>query len=636
MKLNLRCLNRHDGCESRAEFKSGNKSVYRKPAGTLFAGMKASALLSGCWVAASILASLIAFPTRGADSMPILPLSEIKPGMTGEWHTVVSGTRIDSFPMEVVGVVDNFIGPRRPVIICKGLDAANKLTGPVAGMSGSPVFIQGKLIGAYAYGFLYPKDQALFGVTPIEDMLEVETNYFPASGSAKGKGMAGNNAGAGPRWVAAPAVDAEAPPLDALPSMMKPLPTPLFVSGVSERTLRKFSAQLDRLGLQLLQAPSGGVSHPIDTDLQPGSAVAGVLMSGDFHFAGTGTVTWRQGNRILAFGHPFLQNGPIEMPMAAAEILTVVQSSVRSFKLSNTGPVVGSIYQDRLTAIAGEIGRKAPTTHVEVHLQAPGGAERVFQAEMFEHQMFSPILSAISLLESLEATMETEEEQTIYLDTTLEIAGHDPVKLSETASGAEAGFTLALRQLSLYQALLANPCEIPKVKSLVFHARLAEGWKSSQLDSLELDRTVAKPDSVLHAVIGVRNYRGEPASIPIAIPLPPYLRAPEVQLFVGDADAAQQMDDPPRVPPQTLDQVLARLRQTRSHGTVSVKLLRNAPGIGVEGQKLPDLPPSAIAQFASPNASFQKAALNKITLWETNFPVEGTFSGQKTLPVRIE
>src|SRR5438132_9355326 len=112
-----------------------------------------------------------------AEDTPIMPLSEIKPGMVGEWHTTVSGSRVDSFPLEVVGVVENFIGPQRPVIICKALDATNKLTGPVAGMSGSPVYIDGKLVGAYAYGFLWPKDQALIGVTPIESMLEVETNY---------------------------------------------------------------------------------------------------------------------------------------------------------------------------------------------------------------------------------------------------------------------------------------------------------------------------------------------------------------------------------------------------------------------------------------------------------------------------
>src|SRR5208282_2490654 len=122
---------------------------------------------------------------------------------------------------------------------------------------------------------------------------------------------------------------------------------------------------------------------------------------------------WRKGNRILAFGHPFLLNGPIEMPMASAEILTVVQSYLFSFKLPNIGPVVGSIYQDRLTAIAGEIGRKCPTTHVEVHVQAPGGKERVFQGEMFRNQDLPPVLSAIALLESLYDTMEARREQTI-------------------------------------------------------------------------------------------------------------------------------------------------------------------------------------------------------------------------------
>ena len=120
------------------------------------------------WAAGFILSSLLLIPAHADDSTTIMPLAEIKPGMTGEWHSVVSGSRVDSFPMEVVGIAENFIGPQRPVIICKALDATNKLTGPVAGMSGSPVFIDGKLIGAYAYGFLWPKDQALIGVTPIE------------------------------------------------------------------------------------------------------------------------------------------------------------------------------------------------------------------------------------------------------------------------------------------------------------------------------------------------------------------------------------------------------------------------------------------------------------------------------------
>ena len=570
--------------------------------------------------------------------MPIMPLAEIKPGMTGEWHTVVSGSRVDSFPMEVVGIVENFIGPQRPVIICKALDATNKLTGPVAGMSGSPVFINGKLIGAYAYGWIWPKDQALIGVTPIEIMLEVETNYPPV---AKPKGMnslaSRNPAGAGadPQWLVAPTAGGPDVPAPAtLQSVMKPLPTPLMVSGVSERTLRKFSARLSALGLDVMQAPSGS-ARDINNDPQPGQPLAGVLMSGDFRFAGTGTVTWRHGNRILAFGHPFLQSGPTEMPMASAEILTVVQSIARSFKLSNTGPIIGTIYQDRLTAIAGEIGRKPNTTHFEVHLDTPGGKPRFFQGELFQNQMLSPIISAISLLESLYDTMESEEQQTIYLDTTLEIPGHEPVKLTDVASGEDAGYELVIRELVMYESLLNNPCEFPNVKSLTFHVRLADGWKSSRLDSLNMDRDEVKPGTTLHAVIGLRNYRGEPSSIPVSIPIPADLRVPEVQLFVGDADAARRMDEL-LVPPQTLDQMLERLRPTHSHQNLCVKLLETTPGVAVEGKNLPNLPPSIVAQFESPNASLQKATLNRITLWETNFPAEGTFSGQITLPVRIK
>ena len=600
--------------------------------------MKIKTLISS-FFAAVVFVSLSPPTARADDSMPIMPLAEIKPGMTGEWHTVVSGSRVDSFPMEVVGIVENFIGPQRPVIICKALDATNKLTGPVAGMSGSPVFINGKLIGAYAYGWTWPKDQALIGVTPIEIMLEVETNYPPVAKPKGTNSLASRNpagAGADPQWLVAPAAGGPDVPAPAtLQSVMKPLPTPLFVSGVSERTLRRFSARLSALGLDVIQAPSGR-AHDIDNDPKPGQPLAGVLMSGDFHFTGTGTVTWRHGNRILAFGHPFLQSGPAEMPMASAEILTVVQSVARSFKLSNTGPVIGTIYQDRLTAIAGEIGRKPNTTHFEAHLDAPGGKTRFFQGELFQNQMLSPILSAISLLESLYDTMESEEQQTIYMDTTLEVPGHEPVKLTDAASGEDGPFELVIRELTMYESLLNNPCEFPNVKSLTFRVRLADGWKSSRLDSLNMDRDEVKPGSTLHAIIGLRDYRGEPSSLPVSVPIPADLRAPELRLFVGDADAARRMDEPPPVPPQTLDQVLDRLRLTRSHQNICVKLLETAPGVAVEGKNLPNLPPSVVAQFESPNASLQKATLSRITLWETNFPAEGTFSGQITLPVRIK
>ncbi|HEV2453729.1 MAG TPA: hypothetical protein VGY98_05685 [Verrucomicrobiae bacterium] len=579
-------------------------------------------------------ATLFAFAARADDSTPIMPLSDVKAGMNGEWRTVVSGTRIDSFPMRVVGVADNFIGPGRPVIICEGLDATNKLTGPVAGMSGSPVYVDGKLLGAYAYGFIFPHDQDLFGVTPIEQMLEVE-KYPPAS-NPWGSDQTADAAGSGsPQWLAAPAAGLNAPPLAAMQSVMKPLPTPLFVSGVSVHTLRMFQPQLDKLGLQMMQAPSGSAGAMTNTDLEPGAAVSGVLMSGDFDFAGTGTVTWRHGNRILAFGHPFMQSGPTEMPMATAEILTVVSSFEESFKLLNVGTIVGTIYQDRLTAIAGEVGRMPRTTQVQIDLTSPTGQGRVYRGDMFQNQLFSPVLTAISLEEALFETMESEEKQTIYLETDMEIEGHGTVKLMDAATEENGPFMLAMQQLELYDGLLGNPCEFPRVKSLVFHVRLANGFDWSRLNSLSMDRNEVRAGATLHAVIGLRNYRGEASVIPIAVPIPADVAASNLHLFVGDADAAMRLDETP-TPPRTLDQVLDRMRKTRSHQNICVKLLQSAPGLSVGGENLPDLPPSVVAQFESPNASLRQETLDQVTLWETNFPVSGTFSGEITLPVSIK
>jgi hypothetical protein len=589
---------------------------------------------SEAFLIALVLAAFSTVTAQADQSTPIMPLTDVKAGMQGEWHTVVSGTRIDSFPMRVVGVADNFIGPGRPVIICEGLDATNKVTGPVAGMSGSPVYVDGKLLGAYAYGFTFPHDQDLFGVTPIEQMLEVE-KYPPSSDPWGNDQMADASGAESPQWLAAPAAGVNLPSLSTMQSAMKSLPTPLFVSGVSQHTLKMFEPQLNRLGLQVMQAPSGSADSTASTDLEPGAAVSGVLMSGDFDFAGTGTVTWRDGDRILAFGHPFLQSGPTEMPMATAEILTVVSSFEESFKLLNVGRTVGTIYQDRLTAIAGEVGRMPRTTHVEVHLTPPRSHERLYEGDMFQNQLLSPTLTAMALEESLFQTMESEEKQTIYLETDMDIEGHGTIELMDAATEENGPFMLAIQQLELYTRLLSNPSEFPHVKSISFHVRFANGFDWSRLDSLSMDRDEVKPGATLRAVIGLRNYRGEPSAVPVSIPIPADLQVSRLQVFVGDADAAMRLDETP-APPRTLDQVLDRLRKMRSHQNICVKLLQTTPGLSVEGQNLANLPPSVMSQFESPDANLRQATLNHVTLWETNFPVSGTFSGEITLPVSIK
>ena len=406
------------------------------------------------------------------------------------------------------------------------------------------------------------------------------------------------------------------------------------IAAIDALVGRQLDAVLHHERVRRLEGSWRGIDWLV-RGLEPGAAVSGVLMSGDFDFAGTGTVTWREGNRILAFGHPFMQSGPTEMPMATAEILTVVNSVERSFKLLNTGPVVGTIYQDRLTAIAGEIGRMPRTTHVEVHLTSPSGHDRVYQGDMFQNQLFSPILTAISLEEALFATMESEEKQTIYLETDMEIEGHGTVKLLDAATDEIGPFMLAMQQMDIYDRLLSNPSEFPRVKSVIFHVRFANGFDWSRLDSLSMDGDEVKPGSTLRAIVGLRNYRGKASLIPVSVPIPADLEVSRLQLFVGDADAAMRLDETP-TPPRTLDQLLDRLRKMRSHQNICVKLLQSTPGLSVEGQNLPNLPPSVVAQFESPDANLRRATLNHVTLWETNFSVSGTFSGEITLPVSIK
>jgi hypothetical protein len=434
----------------------------------------------------------VAAPAALEDTLPV---SALKPGMKGEWRTAVQGTAVQSFPLEVLGVMENFSGPKRAIIICQALDPAQMQNGPVAGMSGSPVYIEGKLVGAYAYGFTYSKDQAIIGVTPIADMLEALAQ--PGAQPLPGRP-------APPRLIPLTTdADKNTPPADnkataalsTLPSdatnwrvtlgaerladrdvsgLMKPLPTPLMVSGVSARTLAVFKDIFAKRGLDLMAVPGGSAPNggPPASTLEPGSPMAVVLLSGDFSISGVGTLTWRQGDRVMAFGHPMFGDGAVDLPLATADVVTVVRSYDRSFKLANVGPIIGTISQDRLTGIAGAIGPKPAMTTFRTRVTGDDGTARTFQGDLWQNRDLSPAIGAMGLLQSLTSTEQTSQEQTYYLNATLDIEGFPPLKLSQVVSGPDGANEAAMEFMDQYDQLMGNPFETPHVRSVDFEVKL--------------------------------------------------------------------------------------------------------------------------------------------------------------------
>jgi hypothetical protein len=570
-----------------------------------------------------------------SETTPLMPLSEVRAGMQGTWRTVVAGTEIREYPLEVIGVAENFVGPGRSLIIAQAIDDENILSGPVSGMSGSPVFIDGKLVGAYAYGFTWAKEQAIIGVTPIADMLELLDRYgdgekpslpgrqFPVTGA--GEDSAGEFSSAG-----------RLPPRQMLENYLQPLPTALNIAGISPGVLAHFEDNFRQLGLEPALVPMGRSAREIDTDLQPGSAVAGVLLDGDFNIAGTGTVTYRDGDQVLAFGHPFFGMGTSEIPMAAAEVMTVIRSVRSSFKLSNTGPVIGTIYQDRLTAIAGRIGRPAAVTKVTVNVDNTNGFQRTYEGNLFRHPQLSPLISTMALAESLTQTMEASSEQTFFIRSRWEIEGFEPLIQEDVATGPNSPIRLAFQHLNLFNNLATNPFASPTVHSITYDISFRDEWLITQLDSAFTDKRRARAGETVTLDLVLRNYRGERSVQQVRVPIPAYLSSEPVTIFVGDAASARRHDPDHRVRPTSLAQMVEAARGHRSRQSVYVKLLRQSPGISVEGQGMPNVLPSVAAALRSPQSQFSSSEIAQSTIWETAIPVEGEFQGQKTFRLDIE
>lgn len=564
-----------------------------------------------------------------------MPLAEVRAGMQGQWRTVVAGTEIREYTLEVIGVAENFVGPGRSLIICQATDDDSILSGPVSGMSGSPVFIGGKLVGAYAYGFTWAKEQAIIGVTPIADMLELLERYGEASHSVVG----------GQRWreIDEPeneptlrGTDNRLPSRRQLESYLQPLPTALNIAGISPGVLAEFEDNFRELGLEPALVPMGRTAREIDTDLQPGSAVAAVLLDGDFNIAGTGTVTYRKGDQVLAFGHPFFGMGDADIPMAAAEIMTVIRSVRSSFKLSNTGPVIGSIYQDRLTAIAGRIGREAPVTRVTVNVDDGNGFERTYRGNLFKHPQLSPLISTMALAESLTQTMEASSEQTFFIRSRWELEGFEPIVQEDVSTGPNSPMRLALQHLNLYNNLLNNPFAMPTVESITYDISFRDEWLVTHLDSVFADRRKLKGGENLNLDLVLRNYRGQRAVRQVEVPLPAFLSGEQVTVFVGDATSSRRYEPDHPVRPTSLDQMVEKARGHRGRQAVYVKVVRKAPGMSLEGRGMPNLLPSVAAVLKSPQSEFPTSDIAYSTVWETEIPVEGEFKGHKTFQLDIE
>ncbi len=501
---------------------------------------------------------------------PLLSLDELQPGMRGEVWTVFRGNQSEPFAVQVTGVLRNALGPGKSLILCELTDPRVQPMGAVAGMSGSPLYIDGKLAGVLSYQIQRFETVRYAGFTPIADMLEISA--LPAAAPAPASSLpipvrsereARQDAGAPtPPPAAARAAFGDFRPF-----------TPVFtLGGVSPQVAALLAPQFEALGLTTI-ALGGNLGAAADVpspdtlpELRPGGVVAAALAVGDITLSAGGTVSHVDGRRVLAFGHPLMSLGATEVPMAEAEIVTILPSTLNSIKVSNTGRVIGAFSQDRLSGIYGEIGRMPRLVPVEISLPARLN-RRSLNFSVVQHEMLLPALAAAGLTQAVVGSNEAGLTRGFRLTATVAYAGRAPVQFSQVYPGPQ-GFTQGVGEITQnLQQWLFNPYERTFPERIQFAVEETPEVPVGYVESFQLSRTVAGPGEIVTATLGWRGFQAEKFTETIRLPISPDWIGRNVEVVLATGRALDELTGRPRSlgvhQLRNFDEYLAMLRDNR-------------------------------------------------------------------------
>lgn len=555
------------------------------------------------WALAGILLSVGRIRGDGFEAPAILKVSEVPIGATGFWRTCVEGTAVTEFPMRVVGLMPNSIYPGEPVILCEALDGRNKHSGPVAGMSGSPVYVDGKIIGAYAYGAISQRDQALFMATPIEAMLRMQ---------------------ALPRGGGAGSVKSE------LAHGWKDMLAPLSVAGASAKAAAWLAEQLAPYGITVAQGGAGGVTNFV-AELEPGSPVAGVILHGDVSAAAVGTVTYRNGDTILAFGHPFLQCGAIEMPMAGAEILAVSHSFVRSYKLSNVGQIIGTIEQDRAPAVVGRIGRMPRTVEVVIRTRHPVLGVREYRSVGLRHERFTPMVIMFALMDPLEMALDASRIRTTRYEVELEFDGGEVIALTNVVADGEEWVAVE-SMMGLTRRLLMNEFAPLALRRFAINLAYEEEVQRARLMRAWLDRSEFRAGEEVRVHIEVQPYQTNREMRTVSVQLPADLVPGEYSIQVCDAAKVEEFERLREMKPTSIAGLCEVARRQRRSDCVYVRLVGGSSGLVMGSEALAALPPSVAARWRGEASG----SISEAVIAEAVVPMGAVVQGFQQLTCKVK
>lgn len=549
--------------------------------------------------------------------------------MKGTGRTIFTGNRVEEFQVEILGVLEN-VGPKQSIIMARLSGGPLNETGVLQGMSGSPVYVDGKLIGAVALSFAFSKEPVA-GIRPIEEMLHA---HGVRSGTDGTRAVL-------PKPGTTELASLLPKPLDVASggARLVEISTPLWLGGFTRSTLEQFSPGLRAAGLEPVQGISGGgnaMAASTPARPEPGSMISVHLMTGDLVAGADGTVTYVDGNRVYAFGHRFLATGDTELPFSRAEVITLLASQQVSFKISTPKEWMGAILQDRSTAISGEIGRRARMAPVTLRLHnRAAGTETAYHMEMASDRLLSPVLLQMAVYSALDATERTAGSSSVAIRGLLEWTDGPPVKIDNFASGdwgvpqqtsAAAAIPLSYALQSSFDAL--------RLKSVSLDLDIWDNKRSWQIDSITAAPREVRPGEKVRVSIGFAGPNGAEQistldyQFPVGAPLGPVTFTASDALRANLSEYQQFLVNPPH----SVAQMVEYLNGLRPNRKAYLRISRNYPSYVVEGELLSSPPPSLAMLLAKSGAA---PGISQVAEMEVNAP-SGAISGGKSVQVEVK
>lgn len=570
-------------------------------------------------------------PSTPPHSGEIYPLKGVQRGLRATAWTIFSGDTPEPMDVEVLGVLRGARGPGEDIILIQLHGAKPEYTGVVAGMSGSPVYVGNRLLGALAFRIGQFSKDPIAGVTPIEQMLEVRDLPTESALAEQDRGTETEGARS---------------PATALGTRFEAIETPLVMTGFSPEAVNLWQKQMTGTGLDVV-APGGvgsssnGAEAAKATTLVPGSAVSAQLVRGDLEIAATCTVTYVDAKQLLACGHPLMQAGSIALPMTATDVVATLASPMNSFKIVNTGATVGAFTDDRASAIRGIFGAKARMIPVHIAVHGPTGDKRI-NFEMLDQQSITAQALLVSLFNSLTQTNLGNEESSYHLTGNINVEGYPPSPLDLWAAAGEASpaaLQLALMTGDRFGRIFSNSSRRGAIRSVDLKVEAISQRVRIDLESARLvSRDIVHAGDTVMVEVTLQPWQMPRRNVRIPVLIPADLAPGNLRLLVSDASTLDRTLDQPRPFAQTpgIDAVLAQAKSTHPADRIYVSLLIPETQAGVYGQTLTSLPLS-VANSLETQRNTQEITLNgESARVAANIPAGGVPAGMQVLNVHIE